>query len=88
VSAKLIAFPRRPEREVPLTYVRLARELGVSERFLKYRIKEGMPSAGLDYAGRRLFLLSEVIPWLDARQQRLGRTMRDARSSHAREEAS
>jgi hypothetical protein len=71
-----------------LTYRQLAQTLGVSERFLKYRVREGMPDAGLDYAGRRRFRLSEVTPWLDARQERLGRdTMRDAQSPPtAREE--
>jgi hypothetical protein len=78
--ARVIPFPRRLEREVPLTYPQLCQELGVSKRFLQDRVKEGMPDEGLDFAGRRRFLLSKAIPWLDARQQRLGRTMRDAHS--------
>lgn len=60
----------------------------MSKRFLQARVAEGMPDAGLDYAGRRLFLLSEVTAYLDARQERLGRTIRDARSPLHREEAS
>ena len=68
----MIPLPRRGGPHDPvLTYKQLAAGLGVSERFLKARVAEGMPSCGLDYAGRRLFRLSEVIPWLDARQERL-----------------
>jgi hypothetical protein len=59
----------------------------VSKRFLQDRVKEGMPDEGLDYAGRRRFLLSKLTPWLEARQQRLGRTMRGAPSPRDGEES-
>jgi hypothetical protein len=85
VTGSLIPFPRREGHDPALTYAQLAAELGVSKRFLQARYAEGMPSAGLDYAGRRLFLLSEVVAWLDTRQKRLGRTMRDVRSPLPRE---
>jgi hypothetical protein len=67
--ATVIAFPRRhAHNELLLTYNRLAVELGVSKRFLQARAAEGMPDAGFDYAGRKVFLLSEVTTWLDRRQ--------------------
>lgn len=88
-GAQVIEFPGRREREAELTYEQLALTLGVSPRFLKYRVAEGMPNLGLDYAGKRRFLLSEIQPWLDARNERLGRgSMRGARSSLPAEEAS
>jgi hypothetical protein len=87
VTGRVVQFPRRQAREVPLTYAQLSAELQVSKRFLQQRVAEGMPSAGLDYAGRRTFLLSEVVPWLDSRQQRLGRTIDGARSPLHREAA-
>jgi hypothetical protein len=64
VSATVVEFPRHQAQERPLTYSQLSRELGVSVRFLRYRYREGMPSEGLDYAGRRLSLavaLPEVV---------------------------
>ena len=82
MSAAVIAFPRRrhAQDELLLTYNRLALEIGVSKRFLQARAAEGMPDAGFDYAGRKVFRLSEVTMWLDRRQERLGRTLGDARS--------
>jgi hypothetical protein len=80
VSGQVVRFPRRVDHDPALTYEQLALELAVSKRFLQARYAEGMPSVGLDYAGRRRFLLSQVVAWLDARQQRVGRTMRSARS--------
>jgi hypothetical protein len=73
MTAQVIALPRRDGHDPELTYPQLAAHLGVSKRFLQLRFAEGMPSCGFDYAGRRLFRLSEVTAWLDARQQRLGR---------------
>ena len=70
----IVEFPRRQAQERPLTYSQLSREFGVSVRFLRYRYREGMPSEGLDYAGRRLFLPSQCREWLDRRQRRMGRT--------------
>jgi hypothetical protein len=85
LTGDVVAFPRRRGHDPELTYEQLAWELGVSKRFLQARHAEGMPSVGLDYAGRRRFLLSEATAWLDARQERLGRTMPGARSPLHRE---
>jgi hypothetical protein len=85
VTGQVVRFPRRADHDPQLTYAQLAVELGVSKRFLQARVAEGMPDAGLDYAGRRHFLLSKVTRWLDARQERLGRTMPDVRSPLTRE---
>lgn len=46
-----------------LTLRELGTHLGCSERWLKYRIKDGMPSAII--AGRRKFRASEVEKWLE-----------------------
>jgi hypothetical protein len=73
VTGQVLRFPRRQVAEIPLTYKALSHELGVSVRFLRYRFAEGMPSVGLDYAGRRVFLPSRCRAWLDGRQRRLGR---------------
>jgi hypothetical protein len=70
----VVAFPKQPVQERPLTYRQLSLELGVSDRFLRERLKEGMPSCGFDYAGRRLFLLSDASAWLDARNRKMGRS--------------
>ena len=63
-----------PVVETPVPYKQLARELGVSERFVRARASEGMPGEGFDYAGRRVFLVSRCKTWLDERQKRMGRT--------------
>jgi hypothetical protein len=86
VSAQVFQLPRRPGHDPELTYPRLVAYLGVSHRFLQKCHAEGMPSCGFDYAGRKLFRLSEVTAWLDARQELLGRTMRGARSPLPQEE--
>lgn len=46
-----------------LTLPELCAHLKVSDRWLEYRIKEGMPSALI--GGRRKFRVSEVEPWLE-----------------------
>lgn len=69
----VVRLPVREVEEVPLTLRALVGELGVSERFVRYRVAEGMPSQGFDYRGRRIFLASECRRWLDRRQQRRGR---------------
>jgi hypothetical protein len=89
VSAQVIPLPRRADHDPELTYPQLAAQLGVSKRFLQARVAEGMPSCGFDYAGRKLFRLSEVTAWLDACQRRLGRsTLSDAPFTRSREETS
>lgn len=86
MSAQVIELPRRYEHDPELTYIQLAAARGVSKRFLQLRFREGMPSCGLDYAGRRRFRLSEATAWLDARQRRLGRdTLGDAPFTPSRE---
>lgn len=75
MTGQVVQLPRRhvaPER--PLTYAELGRELGLSKSQLHVLRREGMPSEGLDYAGRRIFLASKCRAFLDARQRRLGRT--------------
>jgi hypothetical protein len=84
--AQVIAFPRRSGHDPELTYAQLAAEFNVSKRFLQARLAEGMPSAGLDYAGRRRFRLSEVRAFLDERQTCLGRRVGDAQSPPMRED--
>ena len=86
MSAQIFQLRRRPGHDPELTYPQLAALLSVSKRFLQLRHAEGMPSCGFDYAGRRLFRLSEVTAWLDVRQERLGRTMPGARSPVPQEE--
>jgi hypothetical protein len=77
VSGQLLQLPRRPGHDPELTYAQLAAHHGVSKRYLQAPAAEGMPSCGLDYAGRRRFRLSEATAWLDARQERLGRARLD-----------
>jgi hypothetical protein len=60
----VVAFPRERSQAVELGYEQLAREVGMSVRWLQYRVKDGMPYRE-DYAGRKRFLLSECRPWLD-----------------------
>jgi hypothetical protein len=82
VGADVIRLPRSGAYDPVLTYRQLACALAVSERFLRYRHAEGMPDEGFDYAGRRVFRLSEVVAWLDGRQERMGRIrMGDADSA-------
>jgi hypothetical protein len=89
VTAQVIQLPRRDGYDPELTYPQLAACLNVSKRFLQARVAEGMPSCGFDYAGRKLFRLSEVTAWLDARQARLGRdTLGDAPFTPRREATS
>ena len=65
-SAKIIAFPQRPGHERALTVAELAEVLGMSERWIAYRVKEdNMPSH--KYGRARRFRLSEVERWLERR---------------------
>ena len=62
----VVRFPierRQPPRLVPLSEVR--EHFGFSERWWRYRIKEGMPVHR--YGGRLRFDLNEVFAWLEAR---------------------
>lgn len=60
----LVAFPaeRMGAREPWITRQQIAAELGMSVRWIDYRIAEGMPSRKL--RGARRFRLSEVEAWL------------------------
>jgi hypothetical protein len=51
-------------REVADACRTLAEHYGCSVRWLKYRLKDGMPSELI--AGRRKMRLSETDPWLEA----------------------
>lgn len=65
-QATLIRFPierRQPQRLVPLG--ELAERFGYSERWWRYRIKEGLPSRR--WGGRLRFDPVEVERWLEAR---------------------
>ena len=85
MTGQLIPFPRRTDHDPELTYAQLAALWQVSKRFLQLMVAEGMPHEGVDYGGRRVVLLSKVTSWMEARQERLGRTMRDVRSPLPRE---
>jgi excisionase family DNA binding protein len=65
VSAKIVPFPQRPLPERYLTVAELSEVLGMSTRWLAYRIQEGLPS--YRYGRARRFRLSEVEPWLEKR---------------------
>jgi excisionase family DNA binding protein len=64
-SAKVIQFPQRAGFERALTVQELAEALGMSERWIAYRVREGMPSRR--YGRARRFRLSEVEAWLQRR---------------------
>lgn len=64
-TAKIIQFPQRPGFEPALTAKQLADALGMSERWIAYRVKEGMPSHR--YGRARRFRISEVESWLQRR---------------------
>lgn len=55
----------------PVTKKQLARILGKTERWVEYRLAEGMPSA-LDDEGRRIFSVSEVRMWFRKRERGVG----------------
>ena len=67
-DSNVIQFPterRQPERL--LTAHELCHVLGFSERWLRYRVAEGMPARRW---GKRLrFSLAEVSRWLDEREE-------------------
>jgi phage terminase Nu1 subunit (DNA packaging protein) len=54
-----------------VTKQQLAREIGRSERWIEMRAAEGMPRAGLDRGGRRLFDLEACENWLAARSEKV-----------------
>lgn len=65
MTAKIIEFPHRAGFERNLTAGELAQVLGMSERWIAYRVKEGMPS--YRYGRARRFRLSEVQAWVQRR---------------------
>ncbi len=65
-TARVIAFPQhRREPEPLLTLKQLAERFQRSERWLRYRLKEGMPSH--KWGGGHRFRLSEVEQWMEER---------------------
>lgn len=52
-----------------LTKKQLARQIDKSERWIEYRLAEGMPSSR-DRKRRRRFVLSDVQAWLEGRERR------------------
>jgi excisionase family DNA binding protein len=64
-GAKVIPFPDRARIERYLTAVELSEVLGMSERWIAYRVQEGLPSHR--YGRSRRFKLSEVEDWLERR---------------------
>lgn len=66
-TAKIIPFPTRPGTEPAITAAQLSKDLGMSPRWIAYRVEEGMPSH--KYGRSRRFKLSEVQRWLDDRER-------------------
>jgi excisionase family DNA binding protein len=64
-TAQVLQFPKRPGAERMLTAAELAELLGMSERWIAYRVKEGMPSQR--YGRARRFRLTDVDAWLQRR---------------------
>jgi excisionase family DNA binding protein len=64
-TARIIQFPQRPGNEPMLTIAELALQLHMSERWIAYQVKEGMPSH--KFGRSRRFRLSDVETWLERR---------------------
>ena len=67
-------IPLRPKHphQPPLSYKQLANHLGVSERFIRARVAEGMP-CGWDWSGKkRRFKVPEVETWLRENRKKAG----------------
>ena len=60
----VIAFPTRSADRL-LTLTELGERIGFSERWLRYRLKEGMPARR--WGSRLRFDAPEVERWLEAR---------------------
>lgn len=71
MSATVHQLPTREHGPRLVTKQQLARDLGRSERWVELRAQEGMPRAGLDRSGRRLFDLTRCEGWLAARSEKL-----------------
>jgi hypothetical protein len=85
MTAEIVPLHARREREVPLTYEQLRvylaqRGIDVSIRWLKYRSKDGMPSY-LDVAGKRRFVPSQAMAWLERWAAQKGRDLRPPSAS-------
>jgi excisionase family DNA binding protein len=65
-TARILQFPQRPGLERALTTVELSEVLGMSERWIAYKVREGMPSH--TYGRARRFRLSEVESWIENRR--------------------
>jgi excisionase family DNA binding protein len=65
-GARIIEFQQRPGQELAVTIGELADVLGMSERWIAYRVaKDGMPSHV--YGRARRFRVSEVEAYLEGR---------------------
>jgi hypothetical protein len=67
MGATVHQLPARATGAQLVTKTQLARQLGRSERWVELRAQEGMPRAGLDRGGRRLFDTGVCEKWLAAR---------------------
>ena len=70
MSATVHRLPVRDQTQF-VTKQQLANHLERSERWVEQRAQEGMPRAGLDRSGRRLFDLAVCERWLAARSEKL-----------------
>ncbi len=65
----VIAFPAHRRRPEPLLTLReLMATFGFSERWWRYRIKEGLPT--VRWGGTLMFRASEVEAWMETRPRR------------------
>jgi uncharacterized protein YceH (UPF0502 family) len=71
MGATVHQLPARATGAQLVTKTQLARQLGRSERWVELRAQEGMPRAGLDRGGRRLFDTGVCEKWLAARSEKL-----------------
>jgi excisionase family DNA binding protein len=67
-DALVIQFPHRPGNEPWLTSAQLAEALQMSERWIAYQVRAGMPSQKFGRARR--FRRTEVEEWLKGQGRR------------------
>jgi hypothetical protein len=74
VNGQVLQFRARAEApELRLLVKQVESRYGISTRQVRYLQREGLPSEGYDYKGRRIFLASATDRWMDERQKRMGR---------------
>lgn len=64
-AAQVLAFRPRAGQEAWVTKPHLAAHLGMSERWIEMRVRDGMPSQR--FGRSRRFRISEVESWLAGR---------------------